>query len=172
MICSEIFPRQTGLMTDRWRCLSASDGSLCQEEQKFVLRLGFYAGADHCVCPVSLVDFYLSEVVQFRFAGVTHHTNHQGSDLGQRCQDFPSPSLDSCDSGDPAAERRTGILRDFRVGAQQRAEQEEAGARERTGQGEEEVEEGCLYFRNTVLSSTPGRMRDNQLVGSSAINLG
>lgn len=67
----------------------------------------------------------------------------------------------------PIAERRTGFLREFRVGAQQRAKQE-AGARERTGQGEEE---GCLYFREGVLSFTPGPMIGNQLVGASVVDV-
>ncbi|KAG8010076.1 Tyrosine-protein phosphatase non-receptor type 3 [Nibea albiflora] len=81
-------------------------------------------------------------------------------------------------TGLPLRSVRTGFLRDFRVGAQQRAKQE-AGARERTGQGVEEEEEeekveeeeGCLYFRERVRSFTPGRMIGNQLVGASAVDL-
>lgn len=44
-------------MTDRWRWFADTvDQSV---DTEVCSALCFYAGADHTVCPVSLVDFYL-----------------------------------------------------------------------------------------------------------------
>lgn len=110
-------------------------------EQKFVLRC-LYACADHAVCPVSLVDFYLWGRTSFGSpVGIRPSKQRFGGDRTP-----PTPSPDRVSQGLPL---RTGFLRDFRVCAQQPAKQE-AGARERTGQGEE----GCSYFRESPVGHT------------------
>lgn len=88
-------------------------------------------------------------------------------------------SVALCDSGSPTAERRAGFLREFGVGAQQRAEQGgRCTGKDRTGElvavvddeEEKEEEEECLHFPERLLPFTRGRMIGGQLVGASLVD--